>query len=146
MIQMILAILWTFIDIPGFIKQIFIVLVLLVLGFGGLLTAKCISKNNQPYTVRMTLIDLNLNEIHYYPFMVSLDRFGGRCDTVEDPFGRIYIPSEVEDVNLKVFNIIKGMDESKTLVKHISCECRCEVDGRKCNSKQEWNNDKFHCV
>ena len=117
-----------------------------MLGFGGLLTAKCISKNNQPYTVRMTLIDLNLNEIHYYPFMVSLDRFGGRCDTVEDPFGRIYIPSEIEDVNLKVFNITKGMDESKTLAKHISCECRCEVDGRKCNSKQEWNNDKFHCV
>ena len=26
-------------------------------------------------------------------------------------------------------------DEWKTLVEHISCECRCEFDGRKCNSK-----------
>ena len=29
----------------------------------------------------------------------------------------------------------------------ISCECKCEFDGRKCNSKQKWNNDKrqFEC-
>ena len=30
--------------------------------------------------------------------------------------------------------MIKGINESKTLAKHISCECRCEFDGRKCNS------------
>ena len=32
--------------------------------------------------------------------------------------------------------MIKGINESKILMKHISCECRCEFDGRKCNSKQ----------
>ena len=32
--------------------------------------------------------------------------------------------------------------ESKTLTKHISCECKCRFDGRKCNSDQWWNNDK----
>ena len=93
----------------------------------------------------MTLIDLNSNEIHYYPLMVNLDSCGGRCNTVEDPFGRTYIPNEIEDVNLKVVNLIKGMNESKTPVNHISCECRCEVDGRKCNSKQECNNEKCQC-
>ena len=24
-------------------------------------------------------------------------------------------------------------------------ECRCEFDGRICNSKQEWSNDKCQC-
>ena len=65
----------------------FTVLVLVLLGFRGLLTTKCISMNNQPCTVRMMLIDLNPNEIHYYPLMVSLGRCGGCCNTVEDPFG-----------------------------------------------------------
>ena len=31
--------------------------------------------------------------------------------------------------------MIKGINELKTLVNHISCECRCEFGKRKCNSK-----------
>ena len=42
----------------------------------------------------------------------------------------------------KVLNIIKGINESKTLIKHISCEFRYEFHGKKRNSKQKWNNDK----
>ena len=36
--------------------------------------------------------------------------------------------------------MIKGINESKILMKHISCQCRCEFDDRKCNSKQNWNS------
>ena len=35
----------------------------------------------------------------------------------------------------------KGINESKTLSKHILFECKCEFDGRKCNSRQKWNNN-----
>ena len=24
------------------------------------------------------------------------------------------------------------------------CECKCQFDGRKCNSSQNWNNNKYH--
>ena len=44
-----------------------------------------------------------------------------------------------------MFNIITGVNESKTLAKHISCEYKCKFDGRKCNSDQWWNNDKCRC-
>ena len=30
-------------------------------------------------------------------------------------------------------------------IKHISCECKCKFDGRKCSSNQIWNNDKYQC-
>ena len=42
---------------------------------------------------------------------------------------------------------IKGINESKILVKHISWKCKFEFDGRKCNSGQKWNNDRcqFEC-
>ena len=39
--------------------------------------------------------------------------------------------------------MITGKNESKILTKDISCECKCKFDGRKCNSNQWWNNDKF---
>ena len=44
-----------------------------------------------------------------------------------------------------MFNIIKGINESKTLTKHISCECECQLDGKKINTNQWWNNDKCQC-
>ena len=41
--------------------------------------------------------------------------------------------------------MITGINESKTLTKHISCKCKCRFDARKCNSDQWWNNDKCRC-
>ena len=37
--------------------------------------------------------------------------------------------------------MITGINESKTLTKSTSCECKCKFDGRKCNSNQWWNKD-----
>ena len=51
----------------------------------------------------------------------------------------------VEGINLKVFHMIKEVNESRILTKYISCEYRCEFDGSKCNSKQKSNNDKCQC-
>ena len=32
--------------------------------------------------------------------------------------------------------MITGINESKILTEHISCECKCKFDGRNCNSDQ----------
>ena len=39
--------------------------------------------------------------------------------------------------------MITGINGSKILTKHISYKCKCKFDGRKCNSNQEWNKDKY---
>ena len=41
--------------------------------------------------------------------------------------------------------MITGINESKTLTKHIWCEWECKFDGRKRNLDQWWNNDKCWC-
>ena len=105
---------------PGCIRQTLIVLVLM-LCFGGSLATNFISVNNQQCMARPKLIDLNPDECRYYPFIVSIDRCEGSCNTVEDPFVRAFVPNKMEDVNLKVFNMIKRINESKTLTKHVSC-------------------------
>lgn len=64
---------------------------------------------------------------------------------VEDPFYRICVPNEMKDVNLKLSNMINGINEPKTLIKHISCECRYTNDGKKCYTKQKWSNGKCQC-
>ena len=39
--------------------------------------------------------------------------------------------------------MITLINESKTLIKHISCNSRCLFRGRKCNINQKWNKEKF---
>ena len=85
---------------------------------------------------------MNPAEIYYYLFIISVNRSNGSYNTVEDPFDRICGYFRAEDRDLKIFNVIKGINESKALAKHISCECRCEFDGRKCNSIQKQNYDE----
>ena len=107
----------------GSIRQRFIVLLLVLLCFGRLLAAakaiKGVSMNNQPCSIRPMLVDLNFDELIHNPFIIGMNRCGRSCSTTEDQFGRICIPNKMEDVNLKVFNMTKGINESKTLSKHI---------------------------
>ena len=42
----------------------------------------------------------------------------------------------------------QAINYSKTVIKeikHISCNCKCEFDGRKCNLSQKLNKDKCRC-
>ena len=38
--------------------------------------------------------------------------------------------------------MITGINESKTLTKHMSCKFKCKLDGTICDSNQWWNNEK----
>ena len=69
---------------------------------------------------RSTLITLNPDELHYYSFILILDRCDGNGNTFEDPFVRICVLSKIKDADLKEFNVVKGKFKSKTLVKLIS--------------------------
>ena len=51
----------------------------------------------------------------------------------------------MEDLNVRVFSMITGINESKSLTKQILCNCECKFDGRKCNSTQKRNNCKCRC-
>ena len=69
--------------------------------------------------------------------MVNLDRCVGGCSTVNDLPNKVCAWNKTEDLNLSVFNMITGINESKTLWKHVSCKCKCKFDGGKCNSNQK---------
>ena len=128
----------------GIIKKMFIVLLTSIVNASN--HTKCVSLNNQKCMIQPTLINLHPNEysqeFHYYPFVVKLDRCAGRCNNINDLSNKVCVPNKIEDLNLSVFNMITGLNESKTLTKHISCKCKCKFDETKCNSNQQWNNDK----
>ena len=69
-----------------------------LLSFGGSLGIKCVSINNPPFQVRSTTIDENLNEPLYYPFVVSINNWGGNCNTINDLYAQICVQNKGENV------------------------------------------------
>ena len=96
---------------------------------------RCVLLSNQKYKIQPILINLHTNEysqeFDYYPFVVKLDRCAGSCNTINDLSYKASVPNKAEGLNIRVFNMIAGINESKTLQKHISCKCKCKFDGTK---------------
>ena len=123
----------------GLIKGIFIG------SFASIVNAsnhtKCVSLSNQKCITQPTLVNLHANEYsqecHYYPFTIELDRFIGSSNTLNDLSNKVYVPNKTKDLNLSIFNMITGTNESKTLTKHMSCKRKCNFDGRSC-SQEQW--------
>lgn len=63
-------------------------------------------------------------ELHYYPFIIiSLDRCDVSCNTFEHPLGSICVSNKMEEINLKIFNMIKEMNQSHLkIIFHISVD------------------------
>ena len=96
--------------------------------------------------IQPTLINLHPNEysqeFHYYPFAVKLDRCVGSCNTLNDLSNKVCIPNKTEDLNLSVFNMFTGINESKNFKKLIvKMQNICNLIG--------WNSvhifDIFNC-
>ena len=79
------------------------------------------------------LINLQGNE-YSQGFHIELDRCVVSCNTLNNLSNKICVPNKTEDLTLIVFNMITGINESKTLRKDIACGCKCKFDERKHNS------------
>ena len=114
----------------GLIKKRFMGLLISIVNASN--HTKCVPLSNQKCMTQSTLINLHPNkcsqEFHYYPFAVKLDKCVGSCKILNDLSNKVCVPDKTEDLNLTMFNMITGINESKTLTNHISCECKCRFD------------------
>ena len=73
--------------------------------------------------IQLTLINEHPNEydqeLQYYPIPVKLDRCVGSCNTLNDLSNIVCVPKKTEDSNIHVFTVITGINELKTLTKHV---------------------------
>ena len=77
---------------------------------------KCVSLSNQKCKIQLTFINLHPNKysqgFHYYPFTVKLGKCVGSCNTLNDLFNKVCVPNKTEDLNLSMFKMITGINES----------------------------------
>ena len=84
---------------------------------------KYVSLSNQKCEIQPTYFNFHPNEysqeFHCYLFTVKLGKCVGNCNALNDLSNKLCAPNKTDDLNLKVFNMITGINESKIL-KHIS--------------------------
>ena len=99
------------------------------------LATKCVSLMcvSELCMIRPFLNYLNPVELKYYPFVSSLDKCNGSCNSFNVLFMRLCVASKTKDVNVKIFNMTTNKNETKTMVKHISYGCRCKCNSANCN-------------
>ena len=108
---------------------------------------ECVSVINQKCMPRPKILDVNegVGEALFYPYNVLVNKCSGSCNTLNDPMTKLCVPNVVKRVNMKVYNFLMRLNETRNVLWHESCKCVCRLNSSVCNSKQVWNSDTCKC-
>ena len=104
-----------------------------------------VSMINQEYRIRPEIININSNETTFYPNSIEVNKCNGSCNNINDPYAKLCVPDVVENINVKVFNLMSRTSETRQIKSHETCKCKCRLDPNVFNNKQRRNNDKCRC-
>ena len=76
---------------------------------------------------------------------MQVNKCSGSCDTLDNPMSEICVPKIIKNVNIKVYNFLMRLNETRNVLWHESCKCVCRLNSSVCNSKQIWNSDTCRC-
>ena len=110
-------------------------------------TLECLSVINRECMPRPEILDVNegAGEALFYPYNVLVNKCSGSCNTLDDPMAKLCVPNVAKRVNMKVYNFLMTLNETRNVLWHESCKCVCRLNLSICNSKQIWNSDTCKC-
>ena len=74
---------------------------------------KCISMNNQECKARPKIIDVNNNETVFYPYSIKVSKCSRSCNNINDPYAKLCVPDITKNINVKVFNLMARINETR---------------------------------
>ena len=108
-------------------------------------TLECVFAINQKCMSRPKIINLNTDEPAFYPLSIKVNKCGGDCNNINDPMAKLCVFDIVRDINIKVFNLLARIKETRKVVWRETCKCLCRLTSAVCNDRQEWNKNKCIC-
>ena len=110
-------------------------------------TLECLSVINQQCMPRPKILDVNegVGEALFYPYNVLENKCSGSCNTLDDNMARLCVPNIIKRINMKVYNFLMRLNETRNVLRHESCKCICRLNSSVCSSKQIWNSDTCRC-
>ena len=74
-----------------------------------------------------------------------VNKFSGSCDTVNNPMAKLCVPGIIKRVNMKVYNFLMMLNETRSVLWHESCKCVCRLNSSVCNSKKISISNTYRC-
>ena len=120
-----------------FMKRIFI-LAMIFCGcdLSSMNSLKCISISNPECKVRPEIVNVNGKEPVFYPFSIKTSKPSSNCNNINDPYAKLWVPDGIKNLNVKVFNLMSRINETRHIKWHETCKCIYRVDASTCNNKQ----------
>ena len=88
---------------------------------------ECVSVVNQKCMPRPKIRNVNegVGEALFYPYNAQVNKCSGSCNTLDDPMARICVPKIIKNINMKVYNFLMRLNETRNVLWHESCKCVC---------------------
>ena len=108
---------------------------------------ECVSVVNQKCMPRPKILDLNegVGKALFYPYNVQVNKCSGSCNTLDNPIEKLCGPNVIKGLNMKVYDLLTMLNETRNVLWHESCKCVCKLNSSVCNNKQIWNSDTCRC-
>ena len=97
---------------------------------------ECVSAVNQKCMPRPKILDVNegVGEALFYPYNVLVNKCSGSCNTLYYPVAKMCVPNIIKRVNMKVYNVLMRLNETRNVLWHESCKCVCRLNSSVCYS------------
>ena len=96
-----------------FLNEIFVSAMFFGCSVSNVKPLKCVSMSNQECKIRREIININSNKPSFYPYSVQINKCSGSCNNINDPYTKLCVPDVVKNLNVKVFNLMSRINETR---------------------------------
>ena len=72
-----------------------------------------VSMINQECKARPQVVSISSDNPFFYPYSIEVNKCSGNCNNINDPYSKLCVPNVVENINVKVFNLVSRTDEAR---------------------------------
>ena len=60
--------------------------------------------NNQKCKIRSKIINVNTNELMFYPYSITINKCKGNGNTIKDPYAKLFVPDTIQSIQFNAKN------------------------------------------
>ena len=95
--------------------------------------------------MRQKIVVVNGDGPVFFSYSIKTNKCSGRCNNINNPLAKLCVPGVIKKLNVKVFNLVSGINKARRIEWHETCKCKCRFEYSVYNKKQRWNDDKCRC-
>ena len=106
----------------GFIERCFFTGLVLLWTLTSVNSLSCISMSNQECKVRPHIVNVNGDNPVFFCLSIKTSKCSGSCDNINNPHAKLCVPDVVQNLNVKVFNLMSRSNETRHIEWYEPCK------------------------